>query len=61
VANVTIYLDDSLRERVRQVGLPISRVCQQALRAQLAERDEKQPSLFADDGQPAFTDATEDL
>jgi post-segregation antitoxin (ccd killing protein) len=41
MANVTIYLDDSLRERVRRAGLPISRICQQALNAELAETEDE--------------------
>lgn len=35
VANITIYLDDSLKERVKAAELPISRICQAALRAEL--------------------------
>lgn len=35
--NVTIYLDHELAERVRRTRLPVSRVCQQALRLALAE------------------------
>ena len=35
MANVTIYLDDALAGRVRAAKLPISRICQQALRAEV--------------------------
>ena len=37
--NVTIYLDDGLAEQVRQAEVPISRVCQSALRVALATHD----------------------
>lgn len=35
---MTIYLPDELREQVKAVGLPASRICQQALRVALAEQ-----------------------
>lgn len=35
--NVTIYLDHELAERVRHTKLPVSRVCQQAIRLALVD------------------------
>lgn len=37
--NVTIYLDHELAERVRKADVPVSRVCQQALRVAVAEQE----------------------
>ena len=38
VGRVNIYLSDELQRRVRDAGLPVSEVCQRALRAELAVR-----------------------
>lgn len=37
MADMTIYLPDELREQVKAAGIPVSRICQQALRSTLAE------------------------
>ena len=38
VPNVTIYLDRHLAAQVKAQGVPVSEVCQRALRLELAER-----------------------
>jgi post-segregation antitoxin (ccd killing protein) len=48
MANVTIYLDDSLRERVRAADLPVSRICQRALAAELARHGVDRPDRSLD-------------
>ena len=40
--NVTIYLSAELDERVRQAKLPISQICQDALREAVIAKDEEE-------------------
>lgn len=42
MAQVTIYLPDELRGQVRHAGIPVSHVCQRALRRELASRQRRQ-------------------
>lgn len=53
--NVTIYLDHELAERVRKADVPISRVCQQALRVAVAEQEGEPWNQCKQCGQPIQT------